>query len=94
MTSLKSALLPAMTLYGWPGWKLDLLRELARLFLVPDKLNGDVLRALQFIHITGCLTEEEVAVPGSPLRGSCVKRVSLLKDLLRGSPLLNEASEG
>ncbi len=56
-------------------------------------MGNNVLGAPQFIDIASVLTQEEVTVLGGLLRSSGVNCVSFLKDLLRGSPFLNEAGE-
>lgn len=67
-------------------------KQLANACLKLQKsLDENILRALQFVGFTRAVGEEEVAVLSSLFGGSGVNRVSLLKGLLRGSPLLNEA---
>lgn len=54
------------------------------------KLGHDILRLLQFIDSSGSLGVEQVTVRGSFLHNSSTDSVSLLKDLLRWGPLLDE----
>lgn len=57
--------------------------------------NGcvDVLRLLQFNEFARTLTREQVTVMSDLLHGGRVDSVSLLKDLLVRSPLVDEVGD-